>query len=160
MMEIPLTQGKIAIIDDEDYNSVSKYNWQVRKSYNVWYALRSSHTPIRKTIFLHRFLLHPKSNERCDHINGDGLDNRRINLRIATFAQNQMNRRKNPGFSSRFKGVMWNKQHNKWMTQIKINKKQIHLGYFSDEVEAAKAYNVAALEHFGEYARLNQFKEK
>ena len=92
---------------------------------------------------------------RIDHVNGDGLDNRRANLRPATAGQNQANRSRNTNGTSRFKGVAWFQKSQKWMAKITHNYKQIYLGCYHTEKEAAIAYNVAALELFGEYARLN-----
>ena len=153
-MKILLTQGKAAIIDVVDYDLIRSIKWCAVKNGNNWYAKH-------KTIYLHRFLLNPKSNEECDHINGDGLDNRRCNLRIVTSAQNSMNSQKRPGYtSSRFKGVSWDKANNRWRADICVDYKKMYLGLFSDEVEAVKAYNVTASEYFGEYAKLNQFTER
>jgi hypothetical protein len=89
-----------------------------------------------------------------DHINGDGLDNRRENLRICNHQQNSGNQGPRGG-SSRFKGVCWHKNHRIWAAFIGIDFKQKHLGHFHTEEEAARAYDVAALEHFGEFAKLN-----
>jgi len=158
--EILLTQGKVALIDDDDYDLVSSFKWYASKEGNCWYAMRQAYNPIREKIRLHRFLLNPKPNEQCDHINGDGLDNRRNNIRIVTVSQNHMNRKRRLGSSSQFKGVSKCKSTNKWVARIEVKQKHIHLGYFFDEVEAAKAYNVAALKHFREYARINQFNEE
>lgn len=87
-----------------------------------------------------------------DHWSGDGLDNRRDNLRPCTNQLNQANRRKQKG-SSRFKGVCWVPRENRWVAQIQVNKKHHHLGYFTNEEEAAEAYRLAAMKHFGEFAR-------
>jgi len=156
-MEIPLTQGKVAIIDRSDYDLVSPFKWCAAKSGNRWYAVRTTYIPTKKTIRLHRLLLNSKPNEKCDHINHDGLDNRRSNLRVATNSQNMMNQFKLSGTtSSHFKGVVWHKRDKIWEASIRLNQRGIYLGRFSDEVEAAKAYNMAAIKYFGEYARLNQ----
>jgi hypothetical protein len=93
---------------------------------------------------------------QVDHINHDTLDNRRsANLRLATASQNQGNRKLQVGCASQYKGVCWHKNHNKWMSRITINKKVIYLGYFQDEIEAAKAYDEAAKIYFGEFALMN-----
>jgi HNH endonuclease len=90
-----------------------------------------------------------------DHKSGDGLDNRRENLRICTSSQNQANRRKWQGTSSQFKGVGWVRRVGKWQAQLSVNRKGVHLGYFTDEVEAGMAYDSAAREHFGAFAFTN-----
>ena len=97
-----------------------------------------------------------KDGKEIDHVNGDGLDNRRCNLRIATRSQNQMNRKPKRGASSRYKGVFWSDDHKKWQSAAQLNKERYHLGFYNGEEEAAKAYNVFAAQHFGEYARLNE----
>ena len=115
---------------------------------------------------LHRLLMeihHPELRDNpklyIDHINGDKLDNRKENLRLATNQQNSMNRKPHKNSSSKYKGVYWSKRENKWIAQIVINKKNKYIGRYQDEKEAALAYDKAAREHFGEYAKLN-FEEK
>lgn len=101
--------------------------------------------------YLHRLLLNAPKNMLVDHINGDTLDNRICNLRLATPSQNMGNSKSMRG-TSKYKGVHWSKKERKWVAGIKNG---VHLGYFNDENEAALAYNKAALEHFGEFSRLN-----
>jgi len=149
--EIPLTQGKTALVDDEDYLLVSPFKWSAAQR-RTWYAVRIDH---KKMIYLHRFLLGIPSEFQCDHINGDGLDNRRCNLRIATNAQNQWNRHKRQIHSSSFRGVTWDKNRNRWIVYITANKKTHYLGRYINETDAAKAYDEAAKRLFGEYANLN-----
>ena len=151
MKEIPLTRGKVALVNDEDYERVMMHKWCAVKTRNKWYAQRREG---KKKVSLHRFILDAKSGEECDHINGDGLDNRRCNIRIVTSQQNKWNQQKTHG-SSIYKGVSWEKDRNKWRTGIRINNKDIHLGLFDSEEEAAKAYDAKAIELFGEYAKLN-----
>ncbi len=91
-----------------------------------------------------------------DHINGNRLDNRKCNLRLATRSQNLQNSRKRTGCSSRFKGVNWLGQNKRWRARIKVFGKEIALGCFISELEAAEAYNKAAKEHFGDFAKLNE----
>jgi hypothetical protein len=104
---------------------------------------------------LHRFILDAPSALEVDHINGNGLDCRRSNLRLATHKQNLRNQAAHSG-TSRYKGVSWNRQRNGWDAQICLNGKNRYLGRFRTEVEAAKAYNEGARLHFGEFARLNE----
>jgi len=159
MRTIPLTQGKVAIVDDQDYAELSKYKWYATNNRKRWYAGRHvgprSH---RKQVFMHRQLLNAPPGLQCDHINGDGLDNRRCNLRICTSSENSMNRRSRGG-TSEFKGVYWYKRNKKWRAQIRDDGKQYHLGYFQNEASAARAYNRAARNAFGEFARVNSLTE-
>lgn len=148
---IPLTRGKVAIIDNEDAALISQYKWQADRDGRTWYARRTISLPGggRKTQKMHQLITgHP----RTDHRNGDGLDNRRANLRRATKAQNNRNRRKTIGYS-KYKGVGWHE--NRWCAQIKVNGKKIHLGRFISEEDAARAYDAAARREFGEFAALN-----
>ena len=157
--EIPLTQGKVAIVDDKDYPIINSFKWSAAVRYSAkserCYAVRSVG---KKVILMHRLILGITSELQCDHINGDGLDNRRSNLRIATNTQNQMNRQKQPRCTSQFKGVCWDKSRKKWVALIMVNQKHIHLGRYNEEIDAAKAYDAAAKMLFRKYANLN-FKE-
>ena len=146
--EIQLTRGKVAIVDDEDFERLNQHNWCVRQGTKTFYAIREAQG---KRIHMHH-LICPKP---VDHINGNGLDNRRCNLRQATQSQNRMNQSKGGGTSSKFKGVTWSKQSQKWQAQIKFHKKNKHLGLFISEVEAAKAYDKAAKQLFGTFAKPN-----
>ena len=155
MRKIQLTQSQTAMIDDEDYPIVSQSRWCIN---SMGYAVRhrKKSEGLSDKISLHRFLMGLQYGDKrqVDHINGNKLDNRRVNLRICTLQQNQMNRTKRKG-TSIYKGVNFYKITNKWQASIKFNQKNIHLGYFLDEVEAAKAYNKAAKEHFKDFANLN-----
>jgi len=148
---IPLTRGKYALVDEEDYERVNKYNWCASKESNSWYAYTTINNKHRS---LHKFLL--KSNKgRIDHINHDGLDNRKINLRDCTPSENAQNGRSHRDSVSKYKGVSWFKRDNKWKAQISINGKNKHLGYFLSEEEAARAYDAKAKELHKEFAYLN-----
>lgn len=154
---IPLTQGKFAIVDDGDFGWLSKRKWCAIFTGRHWYAVRT----VRKngkwtTNWMHRLILNTPVGMDSDHINHDGLDNRRANLRICTKSQNSYNQRKRQRpASSRFKGVCWHKAARKWLARIGHNRKRIYLGSYDSELEAAQAYDRAALEHFGEYALTN-----
>ena len=153
---IPLSKGKVALIDLEDLPRVSQYPWHARQSNRVdhiWYAYRTG--PSGQKIALHRFLMDAPPGVEVDHVSGDGLDNRRANLRLATHRQNLTNQRKRLNRSSRFKGVHWCKRDVAWVARITVNDRMRCLGYFAVEQDAAQAYNAAALEHWGEFARLN-----
>jgi len=151
---ISLSQGKVALVDDDDYERIKNIKFYTHHHCNKWYARCS--TDQDKKAYLHTLLLNPNINKVCDHINGDGLDNRRCNLRIVTVSQNLMNSSKPIRKSSScFKGVCWHKDTKKWQSQIKLNGCSYYLGLFQNEVDAAKAYDDAAILLFGEYAKLN-----
>lgn len=158
MKEIQLTQGYIALVDDEDYDRVNDFKWQIHKNKNNLYARRSifKGLPKRKVIYLHRFILSVEDeNIDVDHRDNYGLNCQKYNMRICTRSQNLMNRRKTKNCTSKYKGVYFNKQSNKFIAHIQFNKIRIHLGYFKNEIEAAKAYDEKAKELFGEFIKLN-----
>ena len=161
MKEIPLTKGFVTLVDDEDFERVSARRWyaQARKSgkpYAVC-AVRVNRGPRgRKIWFLHWEVLSPRPGWEIDHINGDPLDNRRQNLRYVTHGQNQQNcSRRTESRKGIFKGVCWHRQRQKWVAQIAPGGKHVHLGLFDSEEAAARAYDQAAQQFFGEFARLN-----
>lgn len=133
------------IIDDEDYEIISKYKWSLKKSNNTYYARHG----YPKKIYIHRFLTRYKM---TDHINGNGLDNRRNNLRECSQKENSRNS-KTRKHSSKYKGVHWDKVNLKWTAQIMVDYKQIKLGRFVKEIEAALAYIEAAETYHGKFAR-------
>lgn len=163
MKKIKLTQNKFALIDNEDYRLISKYKWCAVNNHNyTYYALSgcwNKQTKKVKQIRMHRLIMgitDPKI--QIDHINGNGLDNRKKNLRVCNNSQNHMNQEKRKFCSSRFKGVYWYKLLNKWRARIYMNGKSKDLGHFDNEIEAAKVYNEAAIRYFGEFAKLNVIK--
>lgn len=157
MKEIELTKGKFTLVDDDDFEKISQYKWYVTKKRDNYYAYRDQMINKKKYhIPLHRFLLNVPENMEVDHINRNGLDNRRENLRVCTQGQNNANRLKYKNNTSGYKGVFWHIKNKYWRTQIVINKKAIHIGVFQDKVDAAKAYNQAALKYFGDFANLNK----
>lgn len=156
-MKIPLTKGKFAIIDPDDYELVSKYKWHAWYSGGNWYARANYWTKKDGklkciSLLMHRLILNPPSDMLVDHINGNGLDNRRSNLRCATHAENMRNRHRSWG-TSKYKGVR--RDRNKWRASIRKDKKDYFLGYFSKQISAALAYDKVAIEMFGEFARTN-----
>jgi len=155
-MQIPLTQGKTAIVDDSDYPFLSQFKWQAMFNRGRWYA-RAWIGGRRVT--MHRALIQANARQPIDHKNGNGLDNRRSNLRLCTPAQNAMNRRPQK-HSSRYKGVRWHSDYSKWVARIKVNQKLIHIGCFQTEEEAAEAYNREAVKLFGEFAMLNKIERE
>lgn len=153
MKEIQLTKGKFALVDDEDYEWLSQWKWFTHSN---GYAVRGEGTwPRQKIVLMHRAIMQVPSGMEVDHTNGGKLDNRRANLRICNHTENMRNRKSQSGGTSQFKGVFWDKHYQKWRAQIKVNNKRFHLGRFEKEVDAARSYDDAALEHHGEYARLN-----
>ena len=104
---------------------------------------------------MHRLIANTPAHLFCDHINHDGLDNRRANIRNCTLKQNNANSRSAKNASSKYKGVSWNKLRKKWAAYIKKDYKQLYLGLFENEIEAAKAYDRKAAELFGKFAKLN-----
>lgn len=156
-VEIKLNEGKTAIVDSGDLEMVAKYNWNVIESRNTCYA----HTVIGHWVVnLHRYIMSARPGQIVDHINGNGLDNRRSNLRFVTAQQNRMNSVKPrlENATSIYKGVHYEKggkRKKRWRARIDANGKKKHLGRFATEIEAAEAYDTAAREHFGEFAKLN-----
>lgn len=147
-MLIPLTQNKSAVVDDEDYERLKNKMWQYSScGYATAYPGE----------FMHRVVMNLSKYDgiNVDHINGDKLDNRKENLRVCTQAQNIANSKINKSNKSGYKGVYWNKERHKWSTQIKFNRKSMHIGHFVDLEDAAHAYDTKARELFGEFAKTN-----
>jgi hypothetical protein len=156
--KIPLTQGYFAIVDPQDYQRLSRYKWRLcrTRGKNVLYAERSIRLPGGKyaRILMHRQLIEAPEGYVIDHINGCGLDNRRANLRLATVAQNAWNSKKrNP--RSGYKGVWFAADKGLWRAAIVYHGRRVHIGYFGDKIDAAKAYDIAAIKYYKEFARLN-----
>jgi len=163
MKYINLSQGYKAIVDDEDYEYLNLFKWNVRIVNNTQYAKRSQRLPNATTIQMHRQILNVESGFMVDHINGNGLDNRKENLRIVTRSQNLMNSKKpKTGKTSKYKGVNFYKGSKNatkcWRAEIRLNGKSIYLGAFYSEKDAAIAYNTAALKYFKQFAKLNEIK--
>lgn len=153
MIEIKLTQGKVAIVDDDCPIDILKMKWY----YGSKYAVRNMNIggKIIK-IILHRLILDAPKGMQVDHINGNRLDNRRENLRICTQAENCKNRKESKNNTSGYKGVSICSQTKKYKAVIQLNRKKIFLGRFKTAKEAAIAYNEAAVKYHGEFANLNK----
>lgn len=158
MKEIQLTQGKVTLVDDQDFDFLNQWKWFAHRDRNTFYAERAvcpNGRKYQKTLLMHRVILGVPANLQTDHVDGNGLNNSRANLRICTNQENQRNRIAQPNTTSRFKGVAFHKSTGKWQSFIVVNKKSHYLGLFDSEVEAAHAYNEAAQQLFGEFAKLN-----
>lgn len=163
-IKLKLSKGYVATINECDWPSVGMFKWSAceRQNTNTVYAVRGMKVweggpgAWKKTLLLHQQILgFPKC--PIDHINGDGLLNTRSNIRVATVSQNQQNRvpKKSVIKVSKYKGVKFHKKNKKWWAMIGFGGKQIYLGTFSDEIDAARAYNSKAHELFGVFARPN-----
>jgi hypothetical protein len=156
---IPLTQGKYALVDEADYADLIRHSWSAnrnRSGYNghhdTFYAVRSKPG---QTIRMHRQIMDAGPDQVVDHINHNGLDNRRSNLRLCSIAENARNTQGWRSRSSRYKGVSYRRRSDKWRAAITYKQKQFSLGEFDSETDAARAYNAKARELFGEFAYLN-----
>jgi hypothetical protein len=156
MKEIPLSQGKVALVDDEDFEELSRYKWFARCDHGIWYALRNMSktlAPARQNRMHNQILGRPPKGFEIDHHDGNGLDNRRANLRVATRSQNNANGKLSRRNTSGIKGVFWKKSRRKWEAKIGINCRLIHLGMFADKEEAIRVRRAAAQAIFGEFDR-------
>ncbi len=161
MIQVPLSgtkgQGQYALVDDGDEPLISQYKWYTGGRY--------AFSPIkvdgkRTTLSMHRVVLNPPADMEVDHIDGNGLNNQRANLRLASRTENMHNTSPIKGKSSQYKGVYFSKKRNTWNAYITVNGEYLYLGIFSTEYAAAQAYNEAAILHFGEFARLNQLPDQ
>lgn len=147
-VRIPLTHGKFALVDIADFPLIADVKWHAVRSFKKWYAATHSNG---RTL-MHRLLM----GKGVDHVSRNGLDNRRENLRYASKSQNQANRAIPSSNTSGYKGVGFYKgQAKPWKARIRVNRQLLHLGYFANPDDASRAYDQAAVEHFGEFALLN-----
>ena len=149
---VKLTRGKFAVVDDSDFSEVSKHSWYAFSSKGLWYAARKAGLAdtdyrYRSIIFMHKQLLN--TNILVDHVDRDGLNNQRYNLRLATYGQNNANRTARG--SSKYLGVQWDPSRQLWVARCK----GVHLGRWSSEEAAAKAYDEFAVKVYGEFANCN-----
>lgn len=152
MREIHLSNGQIALVDDCDYEAVSKFKWHANRAGEGRATYATAHCK-GKTIQMHNLIIDRQPGMVTDHINGNALDNRKENLRLVTHSQNAINRKKK-GSSSKYKGVHRYYDHG-WRACIQHQGKRVNIGVFRDEVEAALAYDRQAFLLFGDFAYLN-----
>jgi hypothetical protein len=152
-MEVTCRNGRVALVDDADGALVVQYQWSAFKVHKCWYVC--TETP-RGRIYMHRLIMDAPEGMEVDHISGNGLDNRRGNLRICTHAQNLANQRtQRRSKYSPYKGVTFERRNGKWLAQTKVMQEHINLGRYDSDTDAAAVYNEAARLFFGDYARPN-----
>ncbi len=159
--EIPLTQGKVALVDDEDFEWLAQFKWCLSRTSTTEYALRRvGRRGSRHGVFMHRAILGTPPGTVTDHANGNGLDNRRSNLRICSQSQNGGNSAKwRTPCSSQYKGVYLGSGGRSWRAHAMLHGRTVHLGSFASEREAAQAYNAWAVKTWGEFARVNDLSK-
>lgn len=161
MKYINLTQGQSTMVDDEDFEYLNQWGWFAQRDAYTLYACRylpSKENKGKKTrtlLRLHRVIMDAPKGAVVDHIDGNGLNNQRSNLRVCSLSQNQRNSRKQCNNTSGYKGVSWHKGRRMWQAQIVVNNKKVYLGAYDYVTDAALAYNAGAIKYFGEFARLN-----
>lgn len=153
MKEIPLTKGKVALVDDADYPALAAFKWHCTS--NGYAARRVFDRPYGRIVLMHRVIMDAGALVVVDHRDLDHLNNQRHNLRLATPSENQFNRQRQVNNQSGYKGVSFCRPNRKWRARIKAGDKQLLIGYFDNPLEAAHAYDNSARELHGEFARLN-----
>ena len=149
--QITLFNGELVAVDEEDYDYLMKWKWHLTpKGYAMAYKSKGI-----GGILMHRLIMNAPKHMQVDHRDGNKLDNRKDNLRLCSRVQNCRNRKLNANNTSNFKGVTWDKKDKRFRAKIYVHRKTIHLGSYTEKVPAAIAYNNAATELFGEFARLN-----
>jgi hypothetical protein len=155
----PAYPNIFVMVDDEDFEWLNQWKWcPIKKGRNIYANRGSQEEGERRKVRMHRLILGAEPGQIVDHADGNGLNNQRWNLRFCTNSQNNSNIDKpKHGKTSQYKGVYWARKDKRFFAAIKVNHNRIRLGYFRDERDAALAYNAAAVQHFGEFARINHF---
>lgn len=146
MKQITVTHGKVTLVDDEDFDYLNQYKWHCNKGY-------VSRTGNNKHLRMHRVIMHVQGDLQVDHIDGNPLNNQKNNLRICTSSQNNKNKKTPHTNTSGFRGVSYHVSNKKWQSQIQVDGKQIHLGYFKTPEEASISYEDFAKKTFGSFLR-------
>ena len=156
MKKIPLTQGKAALVDDADYEWLNQWKWCAVKMCHFYYAVRHAKQDNARVLYMHREIMSAPKGLDIDHIDHDGLNNQKINMRLCTRQQNCANKRKRDfTTSSKYKGVCYIRKNGLWLANISYNNKTMSLGHHAAEEDAARAYDKKAVELFGEFASTN-----
>ena len=153
MKEIELSKGKVTIVDDDDFDALSKFEWYCSHNYAVRDDWNGGN---RIGIRMHRVIMNCPKGMVVDHINNNPLDNRKVNLRICTQSENMKNMKVHVNNKSGYRGVSYSKERKKFCAYISVENKTKGLGRFDTAKEAAEAYNKAAIEHYGEFANVNE----
>jgi hypothetical protein len=156
--EIKLSNGMVALVDDEDYESLSRWKWCAHKSKGNYYAERGTRNRrlgTQKTIRMNRQIMNAPDGVQVDHKNRNTLDNQKHNLRLCNNSQNQCNKIATKKNKSGYKGVYKRASESGWCASIQVNKKRFFLGLFDNLIDAARAYDQAAKIYHGEFAKLN-----
>lgn len=155
MKQIELTRGQVALVDDEDYDVLMQWSWYAYPTCGLWYAIRGTRKGGGyKNIRMHRFVMNVPDDMQVDHIDRNGLNNQKDNLRICTKAENLKNKNLYKSNKTGYRGVQKTK-YNSYKAAIRLHGTIVHLGTFKSAEEAARAYDAAAFENFGSYANLN-----
>jgi len=154
MKEIPLTQGLVALIDDAEFEKLNQFKWYAGRGGKTFYAKRNvlKQNGKKTTIRMHRIILGIPNDKQVDHIDGNGLNNQRVNLRSCTNAENMRNRHGlTASNTSGYRGVSWNKSRGKFQARIRVNGLAVYLGRFTTAVEASGVFDAAAQKHYGDF---------
>lgn len=157
MKKIKLTQGQYAIVDESDFNKLSKLKWFAVKKSTGFYAVRNLYLGNGKSrpYYMHQFLMKPPKGKYVDHKDHNTLNNCRSNLRVCSPLESARNKSLPKNNTSGYKGVSWNRTNNSWVANIKVGSKMSYLGMFATKFAAAYAYDKSATKNFGEFSKLN-----